>query len=234
MTSEWFSYPLTPPVLNWLVNGKISVSFSRAIRLWVILRQVYSQETETRWDAPLKHLDIRRLLHYSEAHPESNETARSCEDEGCICHRTVESWLNAEQKQILIRYLGKDKPESLLDVKPFETVPKTLRDDVLLLYKAGWLRKVGRSYQRQHPDRWPKFPEDKTSTDRDLGELTTQDRWHLIKALESVSVVDPQLDVASSLLLDQFSGREMEQRVFFHFDYILPEEKQDQVNDLRN
>lgn len=234
MTLEQFSYPLTPPVLNWLVNGKISVSFSRAIRLWVILRELYNQEVETGWDAPLRHLDIRRLLHYSQSHPESDENARSCEDEGCICHWTVESWLNAEQKQMLISYLGKDKPEGLLNVKPFETVPKTLRDDVLLLYKAGWLKKAGRSFQRQHPDHWPKFSDDQASVDRELGELTTQDRWHLIKALESISVVDPQLDVASSLLLDQLSNRDLEQRIFFHFDYILSEEKQDLVNDLQH
>ena len=250
-----FNYPLTPEVLNWLAKGRLADRLQRSVRLWVLLHQFYGH---TDWahqlPQPFRYGDVRDRL-FADTHGRS-ETASvkastaQC-DLTCWCQRSLETWLEestpsmsvTDWQQEVIKLTG-IAPELLRDLVkhcPFATVHRSIRDDLVYLADMGWLTNEGQGRFRsldpaEIPQDLPKLPEQPLAP---LGNLSVAQTWEALRSLESISFVQPNLEVIIQSLWEQLITHprenitEPEQRIFIHLDYILPEAIQEKVDTLQ-
>ena len=250
-----FDYSPTPEVLHWLARGRLADRLQRSVRLWVLLQQFYGHTDWARQlPQPFRYGDVRDRL-FASSHGRS-ETANvkaltaQC-DLTCRCQRSLETWLEEstpplsvtdwQQDVIKLTDIAPELLSDLLEQCPFATVHRSIRDDLVYLVDMGWLASEGQGRFRcldlsEASQRWPGLPEQPLTP---LGNLSVAQTWKVLRSLESIAFVRPDLEVIIQSLWGQLVTRprenvtEPEQRIFIHLDYILPETVQEQVDTLQ-
>jgi hypothetical protein len=155
--------------------------------------------------------------------------------------------------------------QELLHECPFATVHRSIRDDLKQLVSLGWLQEVGKGKYRcverkylpviaeqdkshtpeEFVSRLDDCAERSVRSDRNLSEfnfshLDISQVWELLRALESIAFVQPNLSTIINSLWEQISDRsptssllledEPQQRIFLHLDYIVSLSMQDKVD----
>jgi len=124
---------------------------------------------------------------------------------------------------------------------PFAVVHRSIRDDLKALVELGWLRQMGRGrFARVAPADWPLLPHSMPQPASEI--LSTAESWDLLRVLEAVAFVQPQLNVVVDRLWQQLTqipspthgAGEPEKRAFIHLYYTLPPEIQEQVDTLQD
>lgn len=244
-----FSYPATPQILHWLAAGQLGNRLHRSVRLWVILTKLYGEEN---WIEELPrnftYSQLRdRLFKYN--HPKIEtltipEINAQCTDKTCICHQTAgqifpitPQW---EEEIIKLTGLTSEYLQDLLKQPPFATVHRSLRDDLKQLARLGWLKVPHKGqYQGISKSKLPQLNLT-TVTQPSFTQISLGQTWEIIQALESISFIKPNLDIIIQNLWEQMFptttteiDQQPEKRIFVHLDYIISEEKQDQVDNYQ-
>ena len=253
------NYPPTPQILQWLAASQLANRMQRAVRLWVILTQLYGSEPNWASELPkiFTYPQLRSHL-FSPTHPQSDrkpvkQTIYRCYDNTCICHRTLTELIFTPETQqtistwqteiIQLTGLSATEIEKQLQLSPFATVHRSIRDDLKQLVNMGWLQQVTTgSYRRLSTHNLPTPPTALTSPFVDhlsTAQLPLSQTWELLRVLESIAFVQPNLELVVRSLWEQITANTPTspqlataptQRIFIHLDYILPPEIQDQVD----
>ncbi|MTJ51701.1 TIGR03985 family CRISPR-associated protein [Anabaena sp. UHCC 0253] len=245
-----FPYPPTPQILHWLAAGQLGNRLHRSIRLWVILNKLYGEEN---WIQELPknftYSQLRdRLFRYN--HPKSetistSQISANCGDNTCICHQNCGNILQTsncylselEWQQEIIQLTG-ITPEYLaaqIQQSPFATVHRSLRDDLKQLVRLGWLQSPHKGQYQSLPTPELPTPVTPTNSPATFTQLSLPQTWELLHALESISFVQPNLEIISQSLWEQIlhTSPTPEKRIFLHLDYILSPEMQDKVDNYQ-
>lgn len=110
----------------------------------------------------------------------------------------------------------------------------------LMIYQFGDLENEGQGRYRFVPaEQRPRMMQTQTA----LGELSTAQLWEVVRSLESIAFVQPNLEIIIQTLWEQLTKKqtrsslaqatEPAQRIFIHLDYILSETMQEQVDTLQ-
>lgn len=246
-----FDYPSTPELLNSLAKGRLADRLQRAVRLWVLLRQLYGlADWAHQLPQPFRYGDLRDRI-FAETHNRS-ETAKVAEltadcDHTCRCQHTLITCLTENTPALLltdwqqgisdISDISQEAVETALETYPFATVHRSIRDDLSYLVELGWLSLAGKGrFRTVEPQHWPELP---ARSPVPLGNLSVAQTWEVMRSLESIAFVQPNLNVIIQSLWEQLTSQqpvttaEPARRIFIHLDYILSEEMQEQVDTLQ-
>lgn len=253
MSDRSFAYPPSPHILQWLTAGQLANRFHRSLRLWVLLHRFYGLESPWRdsLPQPFTYPEVRSLL-FAPTHPINDKLTIdefACGDPTCICHQsglnlvfasdTNQSDSQWRQAVMQMTGLSEDELAKKLQESPFATVHRSIRDDLKQLCQFGWLQS-GRSgeYRYSPASQWPTPPAEIAPT-LSLAQLSGSQIWALLRVLESIAFVQPDLELVVRALWEQVSDRstsslklppEPTQRIFIHLDYILSEDVQERVD----
>jgi len=260
-----FLYPPSPQILQWIAAGQLANRLQRSVRMWVILNQIY--DPELNWTIALPETftypDLRDRI-FASTHPKSDRanaqylktkcsdrTTNPKSDRPCICNSTLSdliftpatNQLQPEWQQQIMHITGLSVAEikQQLQQHPFAIVHRSIREDLKQLSKMGWLEQLSSGKYRRHPP--SALPSPPIQPSKDLPQqlstahLSQAQTWELMRVLESISFVQPSLNVVVRSLWEQLTDitpaspeKEPEQRIFIHFDYIISEEMQDRVD----
>ncbi|MEM1255929.1 MAG: TIGR03985 family CRISPR-associated protein [Cyanobacteria bacterium P01_H01_bin.21] len=241
----------TPELLHGLARGRLADRLQRAMRLWVLLHQLYGPDNwADQLPQPFRYGDLRDRI-FASTHGRS-ETAKVAEltmhcAHTCRCQRSLETWLiestpafSLDEWQQGIRELSDLTEETLevaLKTSPFATVHRSIRDDLSYLVELGWLTLAGKGrFCTLKPHQWPGLP---AQSPMPLGNLSVAQTWEVLRSLESIAFVQPDLHVIVQSLWEQLTSQQLiaspepEQRIFIHLDYILSAEMQEYVDTLQ-
>lgn len=224
--------PLTVEVLRWLAGGQLAERLERAVRLWVLLQGLYS---ENHWpDLPetFGYTHIRDRL-FSPSHPRQDlPHGISCPDPSCICQKPLSFWLEHPD---LLAALKAEVPhlETRLASRPFLKTHRTLRKELDYLAAQGWLQPIEANSRRRDNFRCraagdrPPLP-----TPASALTLSGSQLEQIYHVLSDVAFVHPDVQV---LLDDIWGGHQHSQRrLFVWFEYILSDEQQERVDEYQN
>ncbi|GAB4441441.1 MAG: TIGR03985 family CRISPR-associated protein [Cyanobacteria bacterium J069] len=262
MPFQPFSYTPTPPVLHWLSGGQLANRFLRAIRLWVLLDRLYGSHRNAKLggaalpDAALpdvfRYRQLCQVL-YAPSHSlvESASAAQlsaHCRGSDCLCQRTASQLIFTVHHRLSMedwvisagQICGLDAAglETCLSQHPFAITHRSLRDDLKYLIRQGWLRLTETKHYQLVPTSQQPLPPRAELVGQSVGQLSPRDSWILLRLLESVAFVQPQLDVIINTLWEDLAAQsspdqprmEPARRIFLHLDYILKEEVQERVD----
>jgi CRISPR-associated protein (TIGR03985 family) len=227
-------------LLQWLVRGEtLKQNLVRAVRLWVWLRSLYGGERDELFLPgllnPFAYADWRTQF-FASTHLKGEAKPQHL-DSMCPCNKTTADWLFDNIRGIpaniwkasFSEYSGLPEAEwgTLLQEYPFKRTRRMLSADLKNLEELGCLKRVGQAYQRVPilPKR-PLFHQTNKMPNGDVSLIT------LFQALdiERLTLLYPEVAPIAEELLEsqqQQGGR----RVFFHLDYVVPEERRDSVVD---
>ena len=248
-----FNYLPTPELLNILAKGRLADRLLRAVRLWALLHRLYGPDDWAhQLPQPFRYGDLRDRL-FAQTHGR-NETAKVAEltahcDSNCCCQRALMTWLvdsnpafslaDWQQEIMSLSDLTEDAIETALESYPFATVHRSIRDDLSHLVELGWLTVEGKGrFRTVEPNFWP-LDGAQIQAPMPLGNLSVAQTWEVLRSLESISFVQPDLNVIVQSLWEQLTSQqsvktaEPDRRIFIHLDYILSEEMQEQVDTLQ-
>ncbi len=262
MTKEFYLSP-TPQILQWLAGGQLGNRLVRSLRLWVLINKLYCSQTHwaNELPTPFTYSQLRDRL-FAYRHPKSDrlnaqQITMQCGERSCICHRSFWEILfdqNCQQTEgqwqdeiILLTGINQQELQKVLQEHPFATVHRSIRDDLKQLIQLGWLQSAEqRKYQCLAIEELPTPPIQPTAAaylpSNRLSQLTEKQSWELLRVLESISFVQPNLSSIINKLWEQIgesssSGRLYNQepppRIFLHLDYILSKQMQDQVDNYQ-
>ncbi len=254
--SESFDYPPTLAVLQVLSAGQLASRWQRSLRLWWLLRSLYGRESL--WSAslphPFRYRDLRAKL-FAPTHGIADQAAaaslgENCQGGRCLCQRSLVTLLEAaasldweDWKTAMAHQTGMSLSdwEQVMLQAPFAVGHRSIRDDLKALVEMGWLQRTGRGqFARVAPVNWPPLPVPNASLTAPL--FSMGETWDLLKVLEEIAFVQPQLSVVIDRLWQRVtqptagrlpSSGEKEKRIFIHLDYILSPELQEQVDNLQ-
>ena len=235
----------------------------RVVRLWALLHLLYGEDSQSRpLPLPFRYADVRdRLFAATHGRSDTDTTAALCADCDftCRCQQTLQTLLEQSllpysilQWQQATAELTDFSFEQLVDFLqqyPFATVHRSIRADLAYLAELGWLKKEkqGYFYPVASQDR-PKILEPlATSADyasnNALRNLSTAQCWEVLRSLESISFVQPNLEIIIQSLWKNLTvpltiqssrkTQEPERRIFIHLDYILSNTMQEHVDTLQ-
>lgn len=254
---SYFNYPPTPEILDWLALGRLINRFNRSIRLWVLLKYFYGEPNylAAELTQPFSYIEFRERF-FSTQHPQSDrfstaQITTGCLDNNCICQKSIIALIEAaipphlmaEWLQKITHQMGGKATEiqQQIQQRAFATTHRTIRDDLKYLEKLGWLQpsKTG-GYYCQQKNNWPQ-PAFSRAEVLGMPELSSAQTWQLLKILESVSFVQPNLELIIEYLWEKITQQqsilelknEPQKRIFIHFDYILSDENQDRVDNYQ-
>jgi CRISPR-associated protein (TIGR03985 family) len=246
-----FDHLPSPEVLQWLAKGRLADRLLRSVRLWVLLHRLYG---ETAWahrlPQPFRYAHVRDRLFattHSRSETEGVEVLSVDCDRTCICQRSLETLLaesalpcsvaDWQQQVIKLTDIEPNLLKALLKQSPFATVHRSIRDDLAQLADMGWLKREGLG--RFCPVRSQDWPKLLGRSHTPLSNLSVSQTWEMLRALESIAFVQPNLEVIIQSLWDQLIAHpqdaysEPEKRIFIHLDYILSETMQEHVDALQ-
>ncbi|NEQ48347.1 MAG: TIGR03985 family CRISPR-associated protein [Leptolyngbya sp. SIOISBB] len=254
--SESFDYPPSPAVLQALSAGQLASRWQRSLRLWWLLRSLYGQESPWRESLPhpFRYGDLRAKL-FAPTHSMADQAAAKslgehCQGSQCLCQRSLATLLEAadsldwaDWQAAMAQQTGmrlSDWEQVMLQA-PFAVGHRSIRDDLKALVEMGWLQQAGRGqFARIAAVNWPPLPVSNESPTDPL--FSREETWELLKVLEEIAFVQPQLNVVIDRLWQRVThptaarlprSGEKEKRIFLHLDYILPPEMQEQVDNLQ-
>jgi CRISPR-associated protein (TIGR03985 family) len=256
--TENFLLPPTPEILQWLAAGQLANRLQRSLRLWVLINKLYGSQTNWANKLPeaFTYSQLRDCL-FAYRHPKSDrlnaqEITAQCGDRNCICHQTFSEivfeqncQLSFEQWQKSMLHLtgmSEEELQKMLQQRPFATVHRSLRDDLKQLVRQGWLQITEtQKYRTVLVQNLPTLPT-QTPTELSLFSLNLAQTWELLKVLESISFVQPNLSLIIGKLWEQIASssasrglyaEDPQQRIFIHLDYILSKPMQDRVDNYQ-
>jgi CRISPR-associated protein (TIGR03985 family) len=249
-------FNLTPSLLNWLASGQLKNRFQRAFRLWYLSQKIYQYSVkDTLFFQPFTYAQLREQI-YSIEHPQKENITNinfreKCPDLRCLCHQSIVSivgeiypnFFNSEILQELILLTGFTQENLIkqLEIYPFATVHRSLRDDLKQLVNLGIIANPKNSYyQRILPENLPQIPQLNNHNNSGLS-FSEQENYQLLNILESVAFLQPNLEILIDKLWQNLQQKsnfykeqwENTQRIFLHFDYILPDESQEQIDNYQ-
>jgi CRISPR-associated protein (TIGR03985 family) len=250
--ANYFTYPPSPEVLQWLSEGQFYNRIGRSLRLWLWLRYFYGG-AKAWWSnlpKPFTYPQVRDRL-FASTHPTDDrlsveDLVQLCGDGRCLCHRTVRQLVFApdtgQQEAAWIAKvrhltgLSAEELDECLQQQPFATVHRSLRDDLKQLVRLGWLQKGSRGrYRCVSLSELPSFPDEEEKTG--VG-VEPEPLRQLIPLLESIAFVQPNVELVARSLWERLVSdspspsptESPQKRVFLHLDYILPPSVQDRVD----
>lgn len=244
MNITFNNYP-NPTLLQKLAKGSLdqSQNLTRAVRLWVLLRWLYSNDGYTALPNSFTYADWRQAFFSDNHRDEKQEDIANHQDPNCACNKITRQWLSKYEVEIeqWQNFLQKQIPNSaikpLLTERLFAQVRKSLQSDFDLLVSRDWLRRLtnttGRSKQYCRVDTLPIISEsDNYSIDTNL---TPKTQAYVASTLGKLSFLDPSFPV----LAEQISAEEVEEdknRVFLYVDYVVPESSslEDRVDQIQS
>lgn len=249
--ANYFPYLPTPDILQWLAGGQLANRFHRALRSWVILSKLYNNELNFQ---TFTYIELRDKL-FSELHPKSDISAKliqkQCHDKFCICHKTfADIALVPENQQHVLQWCeeitcltgisGADL-QKYLKQYPFATVHRSLRDDLKYLSQLGWLQITNKGEYKSIAKEDLPSPPKQTHQESLPTQLSISQTWELLRALEPVAFIQPNLSLIINSLWEQIANtstslhleQEPQQRIFLHLDYILSQQMQDSVDNYQ-
>lgn len=249
-----FDHPPTPSVLQALSAGQLASRWQRTVRLWWLLRSLYGGDLS--WQGslpePFRYSDLRAQL-FAPTHGTAEQATAAtlrvdCVSGLCLCQRslaalleaTVIDWQDWKTEMTQLTGISQSDWEGALRQAPFAVVHRSIRDDLKALVELGWLQETGRGrFARVLPVDWPRLP---TAVSKPAGEiLGAAESWDLLRVLEAMAFVQPQLNVVVDRLWQQLTQSpaptrdhgEPAKRIFIHLDYILPPDIQEQVDTVQ-
>ncbi|QMS86112.1 TIGR03985 family CRISPR-associated protein (plasmid) [Nostoc edaphicum CCNP1411] len=266
MTQEFY-LPPTPQILQWLAGGQLANRLVRSLRLLVLIDKLYSGKTDWADKIPrvFTYSQLRDRL-FAYRHPKNDrlnaqQITVQCSDIRCICHQTFSEIVfeqNFQQSEaqwleqiILLTGINKEELQKVLQERPFATVHRSIRDDLKQLIQLGWLHQAGQGkYQYLAREELPQLPTQleadsslpKLTSLPSLSHLSEQQTWELLRVLESISFVQPNLSSIIEKLWQQITDsspsgtlhqQDPQQRIFLHLDYILSPQMQDCVDNYQ-
>jgi CRISPR-associated protein (TIGR03985 family) len=224
-----FPNPPNPKILQQLANGSIDQihNLTRALRLWVLLSWLYSDEGYHALANSFTYADWRAAFFGENYKDEKQEDIANYPDPNCACHTTTKQWLMKwdvsikEWRQSFQKIIAISDVDlgDILAEKLFAQVRKSLQNDFDLLVNRNWLQRIsdaGRSKNYYRVETIPSI--------FDLSKNSNNESNLSFKAqiyLDMFSFLDPSLP----LLAEQVSaaGDEENHRVFLYVDYLVPE-----------
>jgi CRISPR-associated protein (TIGR03985 family) len=230
-----FHTPPNPTLLQKLAKGSLEQiqNLTRAVRLWVLLRWLYSDKGYVALLDSFTYTDWRKAFFTDSHQHEKQENIDSHQDASCACHKTTQQWLsefeveidpwqNSLQKQVHISHYD---IEQLLEERLFAQVRKSLHSDFDLLVSRNWLEQLtdssGRSKQYRRVEKIP-FIDSQIENSGVENNLTPKAQAYVASTLGRFSFLDPSLP----MLAEQISDEEIDEdnnRVFLYVDYVVPE-----------
>jgi CRISPR-associated protein (TIGR03985 family) len=176
----------------------------------------------------------KRVVQPGENVPVRSPPASAIKTASTLLQQTAErlDWTTWKAEVVTLSGLNPTDLDAILREAPFATVHRSLRDDLKQLVTLGWLQTEGRGcFLTVPPRQWPSLP----GADPPGTVLSISETWELLRVLESVAFVQPQLDVIINTLWEQVSqpragNAEPVKRIFLQLDYILPPEVQERVD----
>ena len=251
-----FEYPPTPEVLHWLAQGRLADRRSRTIRLWTLLCLIYGNPGQT-LPRPFRYADICDRL-FAKTHGRSNHApaaalSANC-NATCRCQQSVITLLEEsslphsiagwQQGMVELTDLSHKQLKAFLQQRPFATVHRSIRDDLTYLAETGWLTSAGQGrFFTKSSQQLPQLPAPAAAAS-----LSVTHSWEVLRSLESISFIQPNLEVVVQTLWEQLTAQtskttashnikpdsvEPEKRIFIHLDYILSPAMQEQVDTLQ-
>ena len=164
-----FQTPPNPALLQKLAKASLNQSqnLTRAIRLWVFLRWLYSDNGYIALPNSFTYTDWRKAFFTENHRDEKQEDIESHQDSNCACHKTTQEWFleleveipqwqNSLQKQVNI---SNSDIEQILQERLFAQVRKSLQSDLDLLVSRNCLQRltdtIGRSKQYRRVETIP-------------------------------------------------------------------------------
>lgn len=243
-----FRNPPKPRLLEDFANGTLDQmqNLTRAIRLWVLVSWLYSDEGYIALDNPFTYADWREAFFGKNYQDEKHEDIINNSDPNCACNQTTQQWfikcnvsLNEWRQSFLKEITIADSDlDNILAEKLFAQVRKSLQNDFDLLVSRNWLKRLtsvtGRSKNYRRVEELPPISSHTENPNTD-NNLTPQAQAYLAATLGMFSFLDPSLP----LLADQFSEEvvdEYNHRVFLYVDYLVPESSpmQDAVDQFQS
>ena len=230
----------------------------RVVRLWNLLHLIYGEGSHIRsLPQPFRYADVRDRL-FASTHGRSDTDSASTLSAGCDatcrCQQSLQALLEQsslpysvsrwQQTTIDLTDLSAEQLATMLQQSPFATVHRSIRADLTQLAELGWLKKEKQGYfHTVAPQHWPEILEQPVSSadslaKRAFGSLSVSQCWEVVRSLESISFVQPDLEVIIQTLWEQLAttkrtSSEPERRIFIHLDYILSETLQEHVDTLQ-
>lgn len=227
---QTFPNPPNPKILQQLANGSIDQmqNLTRAIRLWVLLNWLYSDEGYNAIANSFTYADWRAAFFGENYKDEKQEDIANYPDPNCACNKTTQQWLikwdvsvkewrQSLQKEIAISDRDLDE---LLAENLFAQVRKSLQNDFDLLVTRNWLQLItdapGRSKNYRRIETIPSIfnRSEDSNTERNLSSKAQI-------YLDMFSFLDPSLPLLAEQVVA--AGDEDNHRVFLYVDYLVPE-----------
>lgn len=248
---DYLSKP-TPELLNWLGGGQLSNRFLRTIRLWFLITRFYLPDYD--WQSslpqPFSYPQLRDRLFAPTHHPDEQTASDclsiACVNSDCVCQQTASELLFAQrnfdrdiwlERAVQLTGFNLSELRQAIAICPFQTVHRSLRDDLKYLVKTGWLDKPRQGrYRLKLAQNLPQLPSNLlTNTVAAPLEMTQQ--RDLLHVLQAIAFVQPNLEIVADKLWQQVtqsgSMPSVQQRLFVHLDYILPDQIQERVDDYQ-
>ncbi|NJR18400.1 MAG: TIGR03985 family CRISPR-associated protein [Calothrix sp. CSU_2_0] len=234
-------------LLQKLAKGSLdqSQNLSRGIRLWALLRWLYSENGYTKLEEPFTYADWREAFFTKTHKDEKQADILNHQDLNCACTKTTREWLlelevpidkwqTSLQTQIPI---AGSELEKILAERLFAQVRKSLQSDFELLVSRHYLQRseknTGRSKYYQRSQTLPSWKTTENITPQTS--LSMKKQAYLAGTLGLFSFLDPNLPV----LAEEFSDKEIDEdnhRVFIYVDYVVPDSSptQDAVDEIQS
>lgn len=227
---QTFPNPPNPKILQQLANGSIDQmqNLTRAIRLWVLLSWLYSDEGYNALANSFTYADWRAAFFGENYKDEKQEDIANYPDPNCACNKTTQQWLikwdvsvkewrQSLQKEIAISDRDLDE---LLAEKLFAQVRKSLQNDFDLLVSRNWLQLItdapGRSKNYRRIETIPSIF-NRSEDSNTESNLSSKAQIYL----DMFSFLDPSLPLLAEQVVA--AGDEDNHRVFLYVDYLVPE-----------
>lgn len=227
---QTFPNPPNPKILQQLANGSLDQmqNLTRAIRLWVLLNWLYSDEGYNAIANSFTYADWRAAFFGENYKDEKQEDIANYPDPNCACNKITQQWLikwdvsvkdwrQSLQKQIAISDRDLDE---LLAEKLFAQVRKSLQNDFDLLVSRNWLQLItdapGRSKNYRRIETIPSIF-DRSEDSNTESNLSSKAQIYL----DMFSFLDPSLPLLAEQVVA--AGDEDNHRVFLYVDYLVPE-----------
>ncbi|MEG4228544.1 TIGR03985 family CRISPR-associated protein [Microcoleus sp. N9_B2] len=243
-----FRNPPKPRLLEDFANGTLDQiqNLTRAIRLWVLVSWLYSDEGYIALDNPFTYADWREAFFGKNYQDEKHEDIINNLDPNCACNQTTQQWFikyNVSVKEWRQSFLKEitiadSDLDNILAEKLFAQVRKSLQNDFDLLVSRNWLKRLtsvtGRSKNYRRVEELPPISSHTENANTD-NNLTHKAQTYVAATLGMLSFLDPSLP----LLADQFSEEVVDEdnhRVFLYVDYLVPESSpmQDAVDQFQS
>jgi len=248
-----FRYDPSPRVLQGLSGGTLALRLRRTLRGWVWLRLIYGDGASPLADLPpsFRYGAVRDRL-FAPSHPREDgatvaEMQHRCRGSHCLCQAPAHGLLfpphpDLDQaawvaEMVELSGLKAEAVEAELRAYAFATVHRTLRDDLTWLTQVGWLESAGRGqWRKKAPPEWPTLPEH-LALGAGSPDWSPREQQQVLGVLEEIAFLRPQLAVVVETLRQQMTVQpqpplplDRPRRLFVHFDYVLSEDVQEQVD----